>query len=130
MARRTKVLTIDAKSGRDAGKSFLITEMDAESAEWWAFRVLQALLGSKGNIDFNAPLAQMARQGLAALGKLPPDQARPLLEELMRCVRVKLPGSNDSRELMPNDIEEVLTRVLLRNEVLELHIDFFVPGGA
>lgn len=129
MARKTKVFTVNDEKSRDHGKSFLITEMSAENAEWWAFQVLQALLGSDGDIDFNAPLAQMARQGLGALGKLPPDKARPLLEQMMDCVRVKLPNSNDSRDMLAGDIEEVKTRVLLRKEVLELHIDFFVNGG-
>lgn len=129
MARRTKVFTVNDEKSRDHGRAYLITEMSAEDAEWWAFQVLQALLGSDGNIDFNAPLAQMARQGLAALGKLPPHQARPLLEQMMDCVRVKLPNSNESRDMLPGDIEEVKTRVLIRKEVLELHIDFFTGGG-
>lgn len=129
MARREKTLKIDDKQSRDHGKAYLITEMDAESAEWWAFRVLQALLGSDSEIDFNAPLHQMAKQGLAALGKLPPDQAKPLLEEMMGCVRMKLPNSSESRDLLPGDIEEVKTRVHLRKEVLALHTDFFVVGG-
>lgn len=130
MARRTKVFKVDEPGSRDNGREYLLTEMDAEAAEWWAFQVLQALLGSDGDIDFNAPLAQMARQGLGALGKLPPESARPLLEQMMTCVRVKLPGSNESREMLPGDIEEVKTRVLIRKEVLELHVSFFAPGGA
>lgn len=130
MARRTRIHTVGADGGRDAGKAFLITEMDSESAEWWAFQVLQALLGSDAAIDFDAPLAQMARQGFGALSKLPPDKAKPLLEQMITCVRVKLPGSNDSRDLLPNDIEEVKTRIMLRKEVLELHTGFFGTGGA
>lgn len=129
MARKTKIFTVNDEKSRDHGKAYLLTEMSAENAEWWAFQVLQALLGSDGDIDFNAPLAQMARQGLAALGKLPPDKAKPLLNQMMECVRVKLPNSNDSRDMLPGDIEEVKTRILIRKEVLELHIDFFVNGG-
>lgn len=129
MARRTKVFTVQDDKSRDNGKAYLITEMSAEAAEWWAFQVLQALLGSDAEIDFNAPLAQMARQGLAALGKLPPEKARPLLEQMMDCVRVKLPNTNDSRDMLSGDIEEVKTRIMLRKEVLELHLDFFVNGG-
>jgi len=130
MARRTKTVVIDDQDSRDAGKSFLITEMDAEGAEWWAFRVLQALLGSEAEIDFTAPLSQMARQGLGALAKLPPDQARPLLDEMMKCVRVQLPNGKDSRDLLPSDIEEIGTRVKLRGAMLELHTGFFALGAA
>lgn len=129
MARNTKVVKIDDAKSRDHGREYLITEMDAEAAEWWAFRVLQALLGADSDIDFNAPLAQMARQGLGALGKLPPEKAKPLLDEMMKCVRAKLPNSNDSRDLLPGDIEEVATRIKLRKEVFELHIGFFEIGG-
>lgn len=129
MARRTEVVTIDDKDSRDAGKSFLITEMGSEAAEWWAFRVLQALLGSDAEIDFQAPLAQMARQGLGALAKLPPAQAKPLLDEMMSCVSVQLPGSGGTRKLLPDDIEEVTTRVKLRSKMVELHTGFFASGA-
>lgn len=132
MARRTQNVVIDdvGPENRDAGKSFLVTEMNAEAAEWWAFRVLQALLGSDSEIDFKAPLAQMARQGLGALAKLPPSQAKPLLDEMMTCVRINLPGNKGSRELLPDDIEEVTTRVKLRAAMVELHTGFFDLGAA
>lgn len=129
MARRTKVVTIEADN-RDKGKQFLITEMDSESGEWWAFRVLQALISGNSEIDFNMPMAELARQSLAALGKIDPNQARPLLQEMMSCVKVQLPDGKSSRDVLKNDIEEVTTRVQLRAEVLSLHTDFFVVGGA
>lgn len=129
MARRTQLVTIDDGNSRDAGKSFLVTEMDAEHAEWWAFRVLQAILGSDAVVDFQAPLAQLARQGIGALAKLPPAQAKPLLDEMMGCVEMGLPGNKGSRALLPNDIEEVATRVLLRKAVMELHVGFLEIGG-
>lgn len=129
MARRTKIFKVDDSKSRDHGREYLITEMPADEAEWWAFRVLQALLGSESEINFNAPLADVARQGLGALGKLPPDQAKPLFDQMMGCVSTKLPNSNESRPLLSGDIEEVKTRILLRKEVLELHTDFFGLGG-
>lgn len=129
MARRTQVVSIDDSKSRDAGKSFIVTEMDAEHAEWWAFRVLQAILGSDAVVDFQAPLAELARQGIGSLAKMPPVQAKPLLDEMMGCVSMALPGSG-SRALLPNDIEEVATRVLLRKAVMELHVGFFDIGGA
>lgn len=130
MARRTQVVVIDDADSRDFGKAFLLTEMDAESAEWWAFRVLQAILGSEIPVDFTAPLAKMAAQGLGALSKLPPAQARPLMEEMMECVRMQLPDGKGNRPLLASDIEEVGTRVKLRASLLELHTGFFGTGGA
>lgn len=129
MARRTKVLKIDDAKSRDHGREYLITEMPSEQAEWWAFQVLQALLGADSEIDFNAPLEEVARQGLGALGKLSPERAKPLFDQMIECVSTKLPGSNESRPLLPGDIEEVTTRIMLRKEVLELHTGFFGLGG-
>ena len=128
MARRTQVVTIDSKESRDAGKSFLITEMSAEQAEWWAFRALQSILGGDADVNFNAPLAQLAAQSFRAMAAIPPDRARPLLEEMMTCVKVGLPN-NGSRELLDGDIEEVSTRLQLRRAVFELHTGFSLRGG-
>jgi hypothetical protein len=130
MARRTKVIDILTEDSRDAGKSFLLTEMDAESAEWWAFRILQAAMASDATIDFKAPLAQMAREGLGAIAKMSSGQAKPLLDEMMKCVRIQLPSNGGSRELLASDIEEVGTRLKLRSEILELHTGFFALGAA
>lgn len=129
MARRTKIYTVDDKKSRDHGNSFLLTEMDAEKAEWWAIKALLAIGMTESEIDFNAPLAQMAGQGFAAMFKADPARVKPLLDEMMECVQIKLPGSNTSRDLLTGDIEEVKTRILLRKEVLALHVDFFTDGG-
>lgn len=130
MARRTSVTTIDDKDSRDIGKSFLITEMDAEAAEWWAFRALQDVLGSDAVVDFGAPLAEMAKQGLMAMSRIPPDQAKPLFDEMIGCVRVQLPDGKNSRDLLPGDIEEISTRLKLRRAVFEIHTGFSVRGDA
>lgn len=129
MSRHTNTVTITAEKSRDKGKTYVITEMDAEAAEWWAFRVLQALLGKDADVDMTAPLAQMARQGLKALATVPSDQAKPLLDEMMGCVSMQIPGGQP-RAMLPGDIEEVSTRVKLRAAVLELHVGFFDLGGA
>lgn len=130
MARRTKDIEIKDPESRDNGKTYVVTEMSAEAAEWWAFRVLQAILGANAEIDLSAPLAQMAAAGFKALGQLDPQKAKPLLDEMMKCVSVRLPDGK-TRDLLPstNDIEEVKTRVILRKEVFALHVDFFQNGG-
>lgn len=125
--RKTKEVTISNKKSRDDGKTYVITEMPAEQAEWWAFRVLQAILGSDAEIDFDAPFVEMAKQGLSALGKMSPDKAKPLLDEMMDCVRMKIKGT--TRDLIDGDIEEVSTRIQLRKEVFNLHVDFLESGA-
>lgn len=128
MARRTKVYTVKDEKSRDNGKSFVLTEMSDEAAEWWAFRVLQIVLGADGEINFDAPFEELARQfaklGLTQLSKADPKIVKPLLDEMMACVSMQLPGGS-VRALLPGDIEEVKTRVLLRKELLSLYFDFF-----
>jgi len=130
MARKTRVFTVNDEKSRDNGRSYLITEMPADAAEWWAIRALQAIMTTNAEIEFDTPFAQLAQQSLAAFAKIEPEKSRPLLDEMFQCVRVKLPGSNDSREMLANDIEEVKTRVLLRREIFALYFDFFGDGGA
>lgn len=136
MARRREDVVIDDVNSRDHGKTYVITEMDAERGEWWSFRVLQAILGgSNGDdlklIDFKAPLAELApiaiKMGLTALSNLPPEKAKPILDEMMACVSVKMPDGT-LRNMLPNDIEEIGTRVKLRGAMLELHTSFFSNG--
>jgi len=128
MARRTQLVTIENAESRDHGKTYLITEMAAEQSEWWAFRALQGVLGGDAEINFNAPLAQLAAQSFKALASIPWNMAKPLLEEMMSCVKVGLPGGG-SREILPEDIEEVSTRLKLRQAVWELHTGFSLRGG-
>jgi len=124
--RRTE--TVKITEGRDAGKKFMITEMAAEAAEWWAFRALQAVAGSGADLDLQAPLAEMARQGIKALACVGPDQAKPLLDEMMSCVQILVPATQKPRPLLDGDIEDVKTRFMLRKAVMELHLGFSTGG--
>lgn len=124
--RRTEIVEIT--EGRDAGKKYQITEMSAEAAEWWAFRALQAIAGADAELNLQAPLADMAAQGIKALAKVHPDQARPLLDEMMGCVQILVPATQKPRPLLDGDIEDVKTRFMLRKAVVELHLGFSTGG--
>ena len=124
--RRTEIVEI--AEGRDAGKKYQITEMSAEAAEWWAFRALQAIAGADAELNLQAPLADMAAQGIKALAKVHPDQARPLLDEMMGCVQILVPATQKPRPLLDGDIEDVKTRFMLRKAVMELHLGFSTGG--
>ena len=126
MAR--KEATFTAESGRDKGKSFLITEMAASQAESWAIRVILAV----GNAGIEIPdgLASQGMAGLMAVGymnllKIPYEAAKPLLEEMMGCVQYA-PSVTVKRPLIEDDIEEVTTRLSIRKAVWNLHMDFFL----
>ena len=64
----------------------------------------------------------MANLLLNGVGGLHYDEVRPLLAQMMDCVRIK--EEMATRELTPDDIEEVGTRLFLRGEVFKLHTGF------
>lgn len=138
MARKEKTIDIKANN-RDKGKVFFLREMDAESAEWWALRVLFAL--GKANPKFSemfdltggmGALASAAgAQELAkALVSVDPFDIKPMLDEMMRCVQIIRDPKHPefASALLPDDIEEVATRFKLRGEVFYLHVGFSSPG--
>jgi hypothetical protein len=129
MTRKTTVFTADC--GRDAGKQFLLTEMPADAAEWWAIRAGRALAvaGVELPTDWeNAGMAQMAILGLAALANLPELTLRALLDEMFACVKFKPANSKippqDLIEGEGSQIEEVKTRWQLRQALYYLHTGF------
>lgn len=129
--RKTKVVKIEA-DGRDRGKQFLITELPAMQAEAWATRAFLALANSGvdiGEVSENAGMAGLAYLGLRALTRVRYEDAKPLLDEMMTCVKIIPDPSNPAfvRDLVgQDDIEEVATVMLLRAEVFELHTDFSI----
>lgn len=134
MARKTKTVTIPAsktgeRENRDAGKTFLLTEMDALRTEKWATRALLAI--AAGGVDIPPDVLKMGAgavvaAGFRALVTMSFHDAEPLLDEMMQCV-VFIPDRRKpdvNRPLDPEDIDEVTTIWLLRSEVIELHTGF------
>lgn len=132
MARNTATFT--ATYGRDRGKVYHLTEMLASQGEWWATRALTAL--GSGEFKFDAldiaTIASSGMEGVAmvagakganALMTIPPQDSKPLLDEMMACIAF-MPETKIPRPLLEEDIEEVLTRIQLRDEVLKLHLGF------
>ncbi len=126
-----KETTWTATNGRDEGKTFFITEMPARQAHKWATRALFAAINGGATIPDD--VAEMGMAGLAALGikalsGMKPEQAEPLLDELLTCVQI-IPDPtkpNVKRKLMEEagDVEEPITYFKLQKEVLALHLDF------
>lgn len=115
--------------GRDEGKQFEITEMSAAKAEAWAIRAL-CLLAESG---FDVPageqsFAKVAEFGLTALSKVDYVKVKPLLDEMLACVKYIPPDHPNTRQpLTVGDtdlIEEVKTLFMLRVEVWKLHANF------
>lgn len=136
MARKTKKVTIKSDD-RDAGKTFLITEMPADQAENWAMRLLFALMNTGVDLPPNAldaPSMALAGIGLTALGKLPYKDVKPLLDEMFECVQLVPANAKvepiDIGSGANSQIEEVATRLKLRAEIFELHVGFSIPVDA
>jgi hypothetical protein len=135
MARKTATYRVEDK-GRDHGKTFLLTELDAAQAEDWAMRALLALMA--GDVEMpedsaSMGMAQIAQLGLKAISKLSFEVAKPLMEEMFACVQI-IPEPTTARmhiarPLISDDIEEVSTRLKLRLEVFKLHTDFLQDAG-
>jgi hypothetical protein len=125
--RRSLQVTVpdEPQYERDKGKTFELTEMDAEAAEAWAYRALSAM--ARSNVDLPPEVAEagwgaVALLGLRAVLSAEYAEVAPLLAEMMACVQIVMPKA--TRALVKDDIEEVPTRLLLRDEVFKLHANF------
>lgn len=132
--RKTKTVVIGPDGGRDAGKVFLLTEMPARQAERWAQHALLLVASSGADVgNVRGGMAGVAVMGIQALmgGAVKFAEVEPLLDEMMRCVQI-VPDPRNTSVIRPlndrgvegDDIEEVMTRVKLRAEVLDLHLGF------
>ena len=150
MARKTKTLVIE--SGRDQGKSFLITEMPVTRADKWANTALLAMLRGGvdvGNVNFgliadtigvgDAPkidpmggMIELARITIAGLGNVTETVGQELLDQLINdCAQVISSGGVVRQMLSIDDeIEDLKTLWMLRKESLLLHIDFLADGSS
>ena len=134
MARLTETITCDSSWGRDAGKVFLVTEMPAAQSEDWGFRAVLVLINAGINIPQNAQkmgmMALMSASVSNIAGNVDWLSLKPLMDELMGCVQIipdaKFP--NVVRSIIPDDIEEPLTRAKLKKTALMMHINFLLPG--
>lgn len=143
--RKHKIVSIEAE-GRDQGKTFLIVEMAAMQAEKWATRAMLAL--GRSGIEVSDEAIQSGAAGLMAAGiaaftRMPFADAEPLLDDMMACIHMAMPGApadpvtgrpaarplNRGDEFNDGDIEEVSTLLKLRAEVAELHLGFSIPAA-
>lgn len=138
MRKRETVVVPAWPGNRDAGKTFVITEMPAAQAEKWALRAFLALKGSEERIPDG--IQGLGMVGVAIIGlnvflqaDIDFSKIEPLLDEMMTCVQiVRDPGAADHASglpvatslVSPDDIEEVATRAWLRSEVLRVHTGF------
>jgi len=122
-------------AGRDFGKVFVLTELPAAQGEAWGMRAILALTAEGVDIPpgfERMGMAGMIELGVKSLAKLRWETAQPLLAEMWQCVQI-MPDparAHVVRELIDEDIEEIMTRVKLRYEIFKLHGDFLTAVAA
>jgi hypothetical protein len=139
--RKIKTIKIDLE-GRDKNKTFVIQEMSARQFEEWGFRAMGAVAKS-GPIPagiMNAGMAGVFILGLQPILAAPWELVKPLLDEMFdTCLSIQsfvngkelLRGAGTEKvrpvgPLTDVDMEEVLTRLFLRDQIFELHVGFSV----
>ena len=131
MPRRTVNVPITFE-GRDKGKVFRITEMPASQGERWGEKFVFAL--GRAGIQVPPDVMQSGFAGAAIYGaqsfiSMNFGDARELLDEMFTCITIiPDPAGHPemTRLLVEEDIEEISTRLFLRQEVLSLHLGFSV----
>lgn len=131
MEQMRKETIYESDHGRDAGKTFLITEMSAYDADLWG--MIASIGARKNGLDMGddpvQSLSNVASKGvLNVLLHQDVDGAIDLTERLMKCVKWQTQDGAATRNLMSGDIEEPATRIALKLEVWNLHTSFFFTG--
>lgn len=127
--------TVPADGGRDANKTFRLTEMSAWQGERWALRALGAAARSNAEITpehVRLGMMGVAQFGLRALLAIQTDELMSLLDELLTCVQyVSDPQRGIVRPLLRDDadVQESRTVYRLREEVFRLHTGFSFAGA-
>ncbi|MDR2077038.1 MAG: hypothetical protein LBP61_08960 [Desulfovibrio sp.] len=130
MARKEIIVTIQ---DRDRELTFKIREMPATRLESWIIRALLLIAGSGKSVpdgtDIRAAGSFLAEKGLAALGGIDFDKARPLLDELLSCCSLLIDKLEKrlTPEIVDDHIEDVSTLFKLRLEVIKLNLGFLGP---
>ena len=141
MARQVLTYTVPEGKSRDAGKTFVITEMSAFEIESWAMRALLVIMANNVVLppdlsarvqSGEAGLADIATLGLKSLSGLRYADAKPLLDDMMTCVKIAPDKRNPSilREIVDEDIEEIMTIVELRKLIWGMHTNFLPAADA
>jgi hypothetical protein len=132
MSIKTKIITIEAaadgaRENRDAGKTYLLTEMPALKAERWGRHAVAAC--SRNDLDVKGELAKLGLLGFylvgfQALAGGDIQAVDDLMDEMLSCIKI-VESPTLARPLGgDDDIEEVSTLIRLRKELIELHMGF------
>lgn len=144
--RKHTIVRPPPSCGRDheRGWAFYIKEWPAARAEKWIVRFGLALTRSSG-VQIPMQWSGLGWQALGVLfmngilaGGVQADEIMPIYDELLECVSIiRDPKARDtatgevvrSQIVSEDDVEEVVTRAWLRDEVFKLHSGFSVADA-
>jgi hypothetical protein len=129
---KTRTVTIEtpaegARENRDAGKTYVLTEMPALKAERWARHAITAC--NRTDLDISGEIAKLGLigfylVGFQALAGGDIAAVDALMDEMLLQIKI-IESPTVARPLGGDgDIEEVTTIYQLRKELLELHAGF------
>lgn len=129
---KTRVVTIPVpapgeRENRDAGRSYLLTEMPALKAERWGRHAVGAM--SRQELNVREEFGKLGMLGfyllgLQALAGGDMSAIDGLMDEMLPCIQI-IESATVARPLGgDNDIFEVSTLIQLRKELIELHMGF------
>lgn len=121
---------------RDEGKLYVIEELAARPARYWAVKAFSALLNA--GVKVPDEIAQAGMAGLSivfqnplllfnSISNVQSDAVNALLDELLTCVKIVRDKRHPEMAfdmVAEDDIEEVTTQFTLAREVFKLHINF------
>jgi hypothetical protein len=130
MPLRSVTITIQhnpERENRDAGKSFVVTEVPALQAEEWGLRAIMAL-GTSG-ISVPPEMADAGLIGVVLIGYqafmgAKPSEVLPLWREMLPACVEYAPSPGIKMPFASQLVEEVSTLLTLRKAILELHTGF------
>ena len=146
MARKEAIVKPPPFCGRDHARGwvFFLREWPAARAEKWIVRFALALTSDSG-VQIPMQWSGLGWQALGVLfmngvlaGGVKADEIMPIYDELLECVSIiRDPKARDKGTGRPvtspivseDDIEEVVTRAWLRDEVFKLHAGFSVADA-
>jgi hypothetical protein len=130
--RQSKIIDIE-----DRGKklTFKVTEMSATQLEDWTMRAVLVLAGAGSDIPANGGVEgigrYLAEHGLAAIGNVNYEKAKPLLDEMLGCCSRVIDKMEErvTPETADAYIEDMATLFKLRLEAFRVNFSFFGSGS-
>lgn len=130
---KTKIVTIE--KGRDAGKTFEITEMPAIQADDWAHDLLyNASMSGMDlknvdvlNLNTNsmAGMIEVGAMVASIIGRIPKDDSKRMKFDLLdRCVKIVPTGGNPRACQWDSEIKDFQNFTILFGHAVGIHINF------